>query len=160
MNEACLYESPIGAILLRGDSDFVTNLAFVEDNELSCFDPKLLDGKVEGELTKAIFELGEYFSGNLRDFTVRIQAEGTPFRRKVWEELMKIPYGETISYSCLAKNIENPKAVRAVGGANYSNPVSIIIPCHRVIGKDGRLVGYGGGLWRKEWLLQHEKKYL
>jgi methylated-DNA-[protein]-cysteine S-methyltransferase len=102
-------------------------------------------------------QLREYFLGQRRSFTVSLAPEGTVFQRQVWEELFRIPFGEVRSYSDVARNISRPRAARAVGGANNANPVAIIIPCHRVIGKDRRLVGYGSGLWRKEWLLEHEQ---
>jgi methylated-DNA-[protein]-cysteine S-methyltransferase len=102
-------------------------------------------------------QLREYLLGQRRRFTVALAPEGTAFQRQVWEELLRIPFGEVRSYSNVARKINRPRAARAVGGANNANPVAIIIPCHRVIGKDSRLVGYGSGLWRKEWLLEHEQ---
>ena len=104
-----------------------------------------------------ITELDSYFEGNLRHFTFPYKITGTDFQSKVWNELLNIPFGETISYCELSKRIKNPAAVRAVGSANGSNPLSIVVPCHRVIGSNGKLIGYGGGLWRKKWLLDHEK---
>jgi methylated-DNA-[protein]-cysteine S-methyltransferase len=101
-------------------------------------------------------QLHEYFEGKRKQFTVPLDLEGTPFQLKVWNELLKIPYGKTLTYFELARRIGDSKAMRAVGGANANNPVSILVPCHRVIGTDGRLVGYAGGLWRKKWLLEHE----
>jgi methylated-DNA-[protein]-cysteine S-methyltransferase len=102
--------------------------------------------------------LDEYFKGKRQNFSLELQLEGTDFQKKVWEQLQKIPYGETASYKDVAVAIGNEKAVRAVGGANGMNNIAIIIPCHRVIGADGNLVGFGGGLWRKVWLLNHEKQ--
>ncbi len=101
-------------------------------------------------------QLEEYFAGRRRAFDVKLKPSGTAFQRAVWSELLKIPYGRTSTYARVAAAIGREQAVRAVGAANGRNPISIIIPCHRVIGSDGRLVGYGGGLWRKEWLLGHE----
>lgn len=103
-------------------------------------------------------ETGEYFEGKRKSFTVPLDAPGTVFQKSVWEELKKIPYGETISYKTQAERIKNPKGVRAVANANGHNRISILIPCHRVIGENGTLTGYGGGLWRKKWLLDFEKK--
>jgi AraC family transcriptional regulator of adaptative response/methylated-DNA-[protein]-cysteine methyltransferase len=103
-------------------------------------------------------ELNEYFDGKLKNFSVPLNAPGTEFQKKVWESLKKIPYGKTVSYKAQAKAINQPEAVRAVANANGHNRISIIIPCHRVIGEDGSLTGYGGGLWRKKWLLDHEQK--
>ena len=99
----------------------------------------------------------EYFAGARREFTARFVLRGTPFQRRVWEELRRIPYGETISYAELARRIGSPKAVRAVGLANGANPIAIIVPCHRVIGANGTLTGYGGGLPTKRYLLDLEK---
>ena len=101
-------------------------------------------------------ELAEYFRGERKDFTTPLDARGTPFQMRVWSELRRIPSGTTTSYARLALSVGQPTAVRAVARANGDNPISILIPCHRVIGSDGSLTGYGGGLWRKEWLLRHE----
>lgn len=103
-------------------------------------------------------EIGEYFDGKRKNFTVPLDAPGTEFQKSVWEELKRIPYGNTISYKTQATRLKNPKGVRAVANANGHNRISILIPCHRVIGEDGTLTGYGGGLWRKKWLLDFEKK--
>jgi AraC family transcriptional regulator of adaptative response/methylated-DNA-[protein]-cysteine methyltransferase len=103
-------------------------------------------------------EIGEYFEGKRKKFSVQLDAPGTEFQKSVWEELKRIPYGKTISYKIQATNMKKPEAVRAVANANGHNRISIIIPCHRVIGEDGTLTGYGGGLWRKRWLLDFEKK--
>jgi methylated-DNA-[protein]-cysteine S-methyltransferase len=106
---------------------------------------------------KCLCQLDEYFRGKRRKFSVRLGLEGTAFQKRVWGELLKVGYGKTASYRDIAIAAGRPKAVRAVGNTNRLNPVSIIVPCHRIIGSDGRLVGYGGGLWRKEWLLEHER---
>jgi O-6-methylguanine DNA methyltransferase len=103
-----------------------------------------------------VAQLDAYWSGELKEFDVPLTAAGTPFQRAVWQELMSIPYGATISYSELARRIDRPRAVRAVGRANGANPIAIIIPCHRVVGSNGALTGYGGGLDRKAALLAHE----
>ncbi len=105
-------------------------------------------------------QLKEYFDGKRRDFDLKLEVPGTSFQQQVWEELQRIPSGKTRSYKTQAENIGNPKAVRAVARANGDNRISIIIPCHRVIGSDGELTGYGGGLWRKKWLLEHEGELL
>jgi methylated-DNA-[protein]-cysteine S-methyltransferase len=101
-------------------------------------------------------ELEEYFQNKRTAFTVPLCLDGTDFQKRVWTALRTVPYGKTASYLDMANEIGNPKAVRAIGGANSRNPISIIVPCHRIIGKNGTLVGYEGGLWRKEWLLKHE----
>ncbi len=109
--------------------------------------------------TEAIDQLRAYFKGKLKDFSLPLDLDGTPFQLKVWTALQKIPYGQTISYSELAKWIGQPKAVRAVGGANGRNPIPLVVPCHRVIGSDGSLTGYGSGLPIKSALLEHEREF-
>lgn len=110
-------------------------------------------------LNSCIQQLDQYFSGKELHFKLPLQQDGTPFQQSVWNALLKINPGETNSYLQLSKNLGNPKAIRAVGTANGANAIAIIVPCHRVIGSQGKLVGYGGGLWRKKWLLDHEAKY-
>jgi methylated-DNA-[protein]-cysteine S-methyltransferase len=105
---------------------------------------------------EAIRQLSAYFEGTRRDFDLPISPQGTEFQQLVWQHLLHIPYGQIISYQDLAKAIGKPEAIRAVGAANGQNPISVVVPCHRVLGSDGSLTGYGGGLWRKEWLLKHE----
>jgi methylated-DNA-[protein]-cysteine S-methyltransferase len=112
----------------------------------------------EALLKRPRARLQAYFAGELRDFELPLAAAGTPFQQSVWRALCDIPYGETISYGELARRIGQPKAARAVGLANGQNPIAIVVPCHRVIGADGSLTGYGGGLERKRWLLAHESK--
>jgi methylated-DNA-[protein]-cysteine S-methyltransferase len=146
------YISPIGVLLIAEIGGFITEIKFGYEESNS---PTL--SKSNSVLDLCTRELDAYFTGTLREFTVPIKAIGTTFRERVWEELKKIPYGEKISYKELAKRIENPAAIRAVGGANHHNPISIIIPCHRVIGADGSLTGYGGGLHRKKFLLELEQ---
>lgn len=144
-------ESPLGEITILGDDQGISRVWFGSDPDL---DP----GREPHHLMRACAEqLQEYFRGQRRRFTVKLAPEGTSFQRRVWDELVTIPFGEVRAYSDVAKSINRPKAARAVGGANNANPVAIIIPCHRIIGKDRRLVGYGSGLWRKEWLLKHEQ---
>ena len=122
-------------------------------------DAVLLPGK--NEFTEAaVQQILEYFAGTRKTFTVPLHAPGTEFQQRVWEALRQIPFGEIRSYGEIATAIGEPKAVRAVGTANGMNRIAILIPCHRVIGADGALTGYGGGLWRKDWLLQHEREHL
>ncbi len=104
--------------------------------------------------------MDEYFNKKRKKFDLPLQPQGTNFQKAVWDALLEVPYGTTVSYFDIAKKVDNPKAVRAAGGANGKNPITIIIPCHRIIGSNGKLVGYGGGLWRKKWLLQHEQNLL
>ena len=171
-----LIDSPIGPITLIAQEGAIVGLYF-GDTSLDDSHKKLQGGKnVSGEnvinevtsdsnvlnenvLTQCEKELDAYFARKLQKFTVPIRAAGTPFREKVWEALLQIPYGKTVSYKDIAVQIGNPKAVRAVGGANHNNPISIIVPCHRVIGTNGSLTGYGGGMDAKKWLLELEEKY-
>ena len=103
-----------------------------------------------------MLQLNEYFTGNRKTFNLKLNPQGTEFQKKVWEALQNVPYGKTITYLEQSKVLGNVKAIRAVAGANGKNPISIVIPCHRIIGSDGSLTGYAGGLWRKKWLLEHE----
>jgi methylated-DNA-[protein]-cysteine S-methyltransferase len=153
-------ESPIGLLRLRGTKHGLTGL-FMENHRHG---PESAD-QVGWQRDDALFEearaeLAEYFAGRRTTFDIAIDRDalgGTAFQRRVWLELEKIPYGVTISYGELAKRLGNPDAVRAVGLANGRNPISIIVPCHRVIGSNGTLTGYGGGLERKRWLLELER---
>jgi methylated-DNA-[protein]-cysteine S-methyltransferase len=152
------YESPIGLIEIRGSEAGVSGLDFVKDERAGSLDPRASGpGVLPAPLTAALVQLDEYFLGTRMSFTVKLDLGGTPFQRKVWALLLKVGFGRTTTYKTLAAAVGNPAATRAVGGANHGNPVSIIVPCHRVVGSDGRLTGYGGGLWRKEWLLRHEQ---
>ena len=143
------FPSPIGVIRATATARGISELTFVDRaDEAAPANP---------HLRKLRAELDRYFAGELRDFTVPVDLRGTPFRLRVWEELARVPFGETISYLELARRIGNAKASRAVGGANGANPVCILIPCHRVIAADGALGGYSAGLWRKEKLLALER---
>ena len=150
-------DTPVGRVLLAGDADCLRFLVF--DNEKSLTRHKLpgegweLDARPFREVTR---QLKAYFAGKLRSFDVPVEGEGTAFQRDVWNALMDVPFGETRSYGEIAAAVGNPKASRAVGLANGRNPISIIVPCHRIIGSSGHLVGYGGGLDRKTRLLQLE----
>jgi len=141
--------TPLGILEISGTNSFITSVLFV-DNEAEP-SPTIPD-----VLHQCSNELQEYFAGTRKAFDVKLKPEGTSFQKKVWTELKKINYGNTTSYSTIAKKLKNPDAVRAVGLANGKNPIAIILPCHRVIGEDGKLTGYAGGLWRKQWLLEHE----
>jgi methylated-DNA-[protein]-cysteine S-methyltransferase len=142
-----LHPSPVGDILLRADDEGRLTALYLRHDETE---------DTGGPFDAVREQLDAYFAGELAEFDVPLALHGTPFQLRVWEQLTKIPFGETISYSQLARRLDDPKAVRAVGLANGRNPISIIVPCHRVIGADGSLVGYGGGLERKQWLLEHE----
>jgi len=142
-------ESPIGVIEIKGTEEAVTSTFFVEK-------VGVLSETIPEVLLRCQKELAEYFAGMRNEFEVPLAPAGTEFQKQVWTELLKIGYGNTTSYMAIAKKMNNPGAVRAVGLANGKNPIGIIIPCHRVIGGDGSLIGYAGGLWRKKWLLEHE----
>jgi len=152
-------ESPVGELLLTGDGAALTGLFM----EVQRHGPESREGWSRGDedpvLREAVKQLREYFTGERREFMVPLKATGTAFQQTVWTELCEIPYGNTISYGELAKRIGNAAASRAVGMANGRNPISIIVPCHRVIGSSGSLTGYGGGLERKRELLALEKRF-
>ena len=151
-------ESPIGPLLLAGNEEGLHEVWFVEGHRKKQPNP---EWKENAKLfTTAIQQLQEYFAGKREEFDLQLILNGTPFQLSVWRNLQKIPYGKTVSYLDLAKKIGNPKAVRAVGLANGSNPIPIIVPCHRVIGSDGSLTGFGGGLPTKQKLLALESRQL
>ena len=154
MNHYCYYKSPTGTLTLQANEQGLLGVWF-ETHNTQPENLGLLD-KHHPILTRAIVQLDEYFRGIREHFTVPIAATGTAFQEQVWSALVTIPFGKTWSYQELANAIGNPNAVRAVGLANSKNPISIIIPCHRVIGKNGKLTGYAGGVDRKQALLKHE----
>lgn len=144
-------------MLLSSDGNAVTAAAFLMAPADRHEDPAWTTcGTLPDCLLACHAQLKEYFEGRRKDFDLPLAPSGTPFRHKVWDILRGIPHGRTISYAALATRLGDAAAVRAVGKANGMNPIAIIIPCHRVIGKDGGLVGYAGGLERKRWLLEHE----
>lgn len=147
-------DSPIGTLTLTAEGDVLTGVHMHEQRHA----PILSHGieRDDAALAPFVAQLQAYFAGELTAFELPIEPRGTEFQRRVWSSLQEIPYGETISYGELARWVGNPKASRAVGLANGRNPVAIVVPCHRVIGADGSLTGYGGGLERKVWLLEHE----
>jgi methylated-DNA-[protein]-cysteine S-methyltransferase len=148
------YHSPVGLLKISGTTDFISEVSFHDTSQ-----------KAEGRkknfppmLIQCIEQLIQYFNGQRRQFELPINQPGTSFQQEVWGELVQIPFAKTISYLELARRIGDTKATRAVANANGKNDVAIIVPCHRVIGSNRELVGYGGGLWRKKWLLEHEAK--
>lgn len=142
------YKSPIGNLRILANEAYITEIQFSDEY----FKMDLLPNQIK----QCINELDEYFNGKRRVFTIPINPSGTEFQGRVWNQLCKIPFGKTISYIELARQLGDEKAIRAVGTANGQNPIPIIIPCHRVIGNDGSLTGYAGGLLKKQWLLEHE----
>jgi methylated-DNA-[protein]-cysteine S-methyltransferase len=152
------FESPVGPLLLAGDADALRLVSFESSKHAA---PPQADWKQDNApFAEVVRQLQAYFRGELREFDVPLALQGTEFQRRVWNALRGIPYGETISYLQLAERIGNPRAVRAVGLANGSNPIPIIVPCHRVIGSDGSLTGFGGGISTKKKLLELESKQL
>lgn len=150
--------TPVQTLVLTASDTHLVAISWVKEEYQRLRLPASAPGLDQPLLRKTAAQLDEYFAGIRRDFDIPLTfITGTPFQRRVWQELSAIPYGETRSYADIAAAIGNPKAVRAVGMANHHNPISIIIPCHRVIGKDGSLTGYAGGLDAKTWLLAQEK---
>ncbi len=156
MNYAYL-ETPIGTLLIVGDDRAIRKIFFPRNGKPEKPDAEWVESS-RGPIAVAIRQLKEYFACKRADFDLPLAPEGTEFQRAVWRQLQEIPYGETISYGELARRVGNPKASRAVGAANGQNPIPIVIPCHRVIGSNGKLTGFGGGLSTKERLLALEAK--
>jgi methylated-DNA-[protein]-cysteine S-methyltransferase len=150
-----IISSPIGDLLAWGEGYALCGLDFADADR--AFRPDTLARRDDQAFTELGEQLGAYFAGELRRFELELAPGGTTFQRRVWEALQSLPYGTTASYGELAAEIGSPRAVRAVGAANGRNPISIVIPCHRLLGADGSLTGYGGGLERKRWLLDHER---
>jgi len=151
-------ESPVGPLLLAGDAQGLKSLSFEKSKRAERVQPQWKEDKAP--FTEVIRQLRAYFGGKLKEFDVPLALEGTQFQLSVWRSLQTIPYGQTISYGQLAQRIGNPRAVRAVGLANGCNPIPIIIPCHRVIGSNGSLTGFGGGLANKKKLLELESRQM
>ncbi|MEW6981529.1 methylated-DNA--[protein]-cysteine S-methyltransferase [Colwelliaceae bacterium 6471] len=150
----CIYQSPLGDIALTATDDGLTALSFLAGTSPLNIDENHV--KSPQHFTDACQQLTEYFAGERQRFSLKLAPKGTDFQKKVWQALLTIEQGETKSYQWLAKKINNEKAVRAVGSANGANPIALIIPCHRVIGANGKLTGYAGGLALKAKLLMHE----
>ena len=148
-----VIDSPVGRLGIEAEGDAITHIAFHAPAPAETASRELLAPVV----VEACRELAAYFAGDLSVFSVRLAPHGTPFQQAVWAALLQIPFGETLSYQDLAAAIGRPTATRAVGAANGQNPIPIVIPCHRVIGAGGALVGFGGGLEVKRWLLDHEQ---
>jgi methylated-DNA-[protein]-cysteine S-methyltransferase len=151
--ESWFYDSPIGALEIRSSGSLIHEILFssrAKENE---------DAPRPGVVVQCMQQLDEYFQGKRKDFDFAFSQHGSPFQQKVWSEVISIPYGKIISYLELSRRIGDTKAIRAVGSANGKNNMVIVVPCHRVIGSNGDLVGYGGGLWRKKWLLEHENMH-
>ena len=147
--EKVVINSPLGFVLIEGNEEGISKISVTSDETI-------LSETISELFDDVVTQLNEYFQGNRTDFQFKMNPIGTDFQKKVWEELLKIPFGKTVSYQEVTNNLGDPKAIRAVANANGKNPLWIVIPCHRVIGSDGSLTGYAGGLWRKKWLLDHE----
>ncbi|OOE12746.1 methylated-DNA--[protein]-cysteine S-methyltransferase [Fictibacillus arsenicus] len=147
------YQSPIGVIEIIGSEECIQSIMFVDRDSAMEHQPD-----VPKILRDCYDQLDEYFKGERKIFTFPYEQKGTLFQQSVWNELIKVPFAESASYRNIASSLQNEKAIRAVGNANGKNKLSIVIPCHRIIGSNGSLTGYAGGLWRKEWLLNHEKE--
>ncbi|PSG90429.1 methylated-DNA--[protein]-cysteine S-methyltransferase [Aurantibacter aestuarii] len=150
--EECIINTPLGFTKITGDDDGISNVTVLNSEEnITEIIPEVLED--------AVYQLNEYFNGEREQFNLKLNPEGTDFQQTVWKALQQIPYGKTCSYLELSKTLGDVKAIRAVANANGKNPLWIIIPCHRVIGSDGSLTGYAGGIHRKKWLLDHENPY-
>lgn len=149
-------DSPIGTLTLVAEDDVLTEVRFPNDYHDDDID--MVDVADQAVLQQAADELGEYFSGTRVDFDVALDPRGTEFQLAAWSALRTIPYGETVSYGEQAKRLGDPGKARAVGAANGRNPLPIIVPCHRVVGANGHLTGFGGGIETKAWLLDHERE--
>jgi methylated-DNA-[protein]-cysteine S-methyltransferase len=148
----CTIETPLGIAKIIGDEDGISSVTILNSNEI-------ITEIIPEELQDCIYQLKEYFNGEREHFSLKLNPKGSEFQNRVWAELQIIPFGKTVSYLELSKQLGDVKAIRAVANANGKNPLWIIVPCHRVIGSDGSLTGYAGGLHRKQWLLEHESPY-
>jgi methylated-DNA-[protein]-cysteine S-methyltransferase len=146
--QTAFINSPLGITKIEGDENGIAIISVLSEGEISTTIPN--------HLQEATLQLQEYFDGKRTDFTFKLNPKGTDFQKRVWQELCNIPFGKTITYLDLSKKLGDVKAIRAAASANGKNPLWIVVPCHRVIGTDGSLTGYAGGLWRKKWLLEHE----
>lgn len=146
--ETAFIESPLGITKIVGDENGIAEISVLSEGKKTT--------KIPNSLKECVSQLGEYFDGQRQHFDFKLNPQGTDFQQKVWQELLNIPFGKTLSYLDLSKKLGDVKAIRAVASANGRNPLWIVVPCHRVIGTDGSLTGYAGGLWRKKWLLEHE----
>lgn len=152
-------DSPLGLLEISGTNQHLHSVLFVQARHKPSPEKPASEGEMPAAVAETIRQLNEYFAGRRQAFDLHLQPTGTAFQQQIWNLLLGIPYGQTTSYLEISKRYGDIKAIRAVGTANGSNPIAIIVPCHRVIGSNGKLVGYGGDLWRKEWLLKHEMEH-
>ncbi|SEA17691.1 methylated-DNA-[protein]-cysteine S-methyltransferase [Flavobacterium gillisiae] len=146
--ETTHIKTPLGIATIIGDKNGIFSITVADEATIPAIIPNVLQ--------EAVTQLNEYFDGERTDFTLKLNPKGTEFQQKVWKALLEIPFGKTRTYLEQSKILGDVKAIRAVASANGKNPLWIVVPCHRVIGSDGSLTGYAGGLWRKKWLLEHE----
>jgi methylated-DNA-[protein]-cysteine S-methyltransferase len=159
-NYQTYYTSPVGELLIKCTDEAITAILFMDTDKSSRQEStqNTAQAAYPEVMQRCIQQLDEYFAGSRKEFDLPLMQDGTAFQQSVWKALCEIPFGKTISYLELARRIGNEKSIRAVGTTNGKNQISIVIPCHRVIGANGNLTGYGGGLWRKSWLLEHEQR--
>lgn len=150
-NQTAYYKTPIGTAKIVGNNDGIQSISVTDDDFSTA-----LEATTCIAIINCVTQLEEYFKGTRKEFNLKLNPQGTEFQKKVWNGLLEIPFGKTTSYLKQSKQLGNSKAIRAVASANGKNPIWIVIPCHRVIGSDGSLTGYAGGIWRKKWLLEHE----
>ena len=150
--ESCFFNTPLGFAKVTGDPEGISEITILNSEETPT-------DIIPPVLEECVTQLREYFAGERMHFELMLNPSGTEFQKKVWSHLVDIPYGQTISYLELSRQLGDEKAIRAVANANGKNPLWIVVPCHRVIGSDGSLTGYAGGLYRKQWLLEHESPY-
>lgn len=146
--ETAFIKTPLGTAKITGDEYGIASISILEEGTIT--------KKIPKDLKEAASQLQDYFNGKRTSFDFKLNPQGTEFQQKVWQALLEIPFGKTVSYMDITKKLGDVKAIRAVASANGKNPLWIVIPCHRVIGTNGSLTGYAGGLWRKKWLLEHE----
>ncbi len=147
------YKTPVGIAQITEDDGFISRIHILDGEHKATPDDTPL-------LKETAKQFDEYFAGTRKDFDLPIKQEGTDFQQQVWDELLKIEYGKTISYNQQSQRMNSPLAIRAIASANGKNNLWVVVPCHRVIGSNGSLTGYAGGLWRKQWLLEHEAKVI
>ena len=146
--EIAYIKTPLGIARIVGDENGISEISALDEGTVSDTIPSILQ--------ETVTQLQDYFQGERTDFNIQLNPKGTDFQKRVWQQLLNIPYGKTISYMDMSKKLGDVKAIRAAASANGKNPIWIVVPCHRVVGTDGSLTGYAGGLWRKKWLLEHE----
>ncbi len=150
--DTCIINTPLGSTKITGDIDGIRTILVLDIDQPTSI-------KIPKTLQHCVAQLKEYFAGTRQQFNLKLNPKGTHFQKNVWEALGKVPFGKTLSYLELSKQLGDVKAIRAVANANGKNPLWIVVPCHRIIGSDGSLTGYAGGLHRKKWLLEHESPY-